>query len=69
MKRVIATAFAVALTSVSLFAQSQTRGCVRDESGEPLAGVSVVTQIDGKTVGVMTDANGDFSMEVPGGGY
>lgn len=68
MKRIIAI-IAFALASLSLLAQSQTRGCVRDEAGEPLAGVSVVAQIDGKTIGVMTDANGNFSIDIPRGGY
>ena len=68
MKRIIAI-IAFALASFSLLAQNRTHGCVRDEAGEPLAGVSVVTQIDGKTVGVMTDGNGRFSIEIPRGGY
>ncbi len=68
MKRIIAILIAVALTSVSLLAQNRAIGCVRDEAGEPLAGVSVIAQIDGKTVGVVTDGNGNFSIEIPRGG-
>ncbi len=68
MKRITAILIAVALTSVSLLAQNRTHGCVRDEAGEPIAGVSVVAQTDGKTVGVVTDGNGNFSIEIPRGG-
>lgn len=53
------------LVSVSAFAQSRTQGIVRDESGEPLAGVAVYTQIDGKTISALTDADGKFSIDVP----
>ncbi len=69
MKRITAILIAVAFTSVSLLAQNRTHGCVRDEAGEPIAGVSVVAQTDGKTVGVVTDGNGNFSIEIPRGGY
>lgn len=69
MKRIITAVILAVLTSSAMSAQNRIRGCVRDEAGEPLAGVSVVTQVDGKTVGAMTDADGNFSMNIrPGGG-
>lgn len=53
------------MVSASVFAQSGTRGTVLDESGEPLAGVAVYTQVNGKTVSALTDAEGKFSIDVP----
>ncbi|MBL4561901.1 MAG: TonB-dependent receptor [Labilibaculum sp.] len=38
-------------------------GTVTDENGEPLPGVSVV--VKGTTLGVITDIDGDFSIEAP----
>jgi hypothetical protein len=36
------------------------RGTVRDDKGEPLAGATV--QVKGTSIGTLTDANGDFSI-------
>lgn len=39
------------------------KGVVKDESGEPMAGVNVV--IEETTIGTMTDSQGRFSLNVP----
>ena len=39
------------------------RGKITDESSLPLPGVSIV--VKGTTIGIMTDANGEFSLNVP----
>lgn len=51
--------------SVSLYAQTsrQISGTVKDASGEPLIGVSVV--IAGSTSGTITDANGRYRIDIP----
>lgn len=41
------------------------KGTVVDESGQPLIGVTV--QIKGTTVGVVTDKEGNFSLDIPAG--
>lgn len=40
-------------------------GTVRNEKGEPVAGASVV--VKGTTTGVATDANGNFTIQMPSG--
>lgn len=42
------------------------KGKVLDKGGQPLPGVTVL--LKGTTVGVVTDANGEFQMEIPDGG-
>ena len=39
------------------------KGNVRDQSGEPMAGVNVI--VEGTTIGTMTDSNGNFTLNVP----
>lgn len=41
------------------------RGAVKDERGEPLPGVTVL--VKGTTIGVSTDANGNFALNIPDG--
>ena len=54
----------VVITDKSLLQQSKITGKVTDAiTGEPLAGVNVVVQ--GTTIGVTTDTNGAYSIEVP----
>lgn len=38
-------------------------GKITDESGEPLVGVTIV--VEGTTIGLITDVNGDYSIKVP----
>lgn len=46
------------------YAQTTIRGSVKDSSGNPLVGVSVV--VKGTTIGVSTDVNGKFSIKPSG---
>ena len=59
---------AVAMVCATLFASAQAQrvsGVVTDRSGEPLAGVSVV--VDGTTTGVVTGADGVYSISAKTG--
>ena len=47
-------------------AQTQVRGTVVDENGEPAIGASI--RIKGTSQGTVTDANGDFTLSAPSGG-
>lgn len=39
------------------------KGSVKDQSGEPIAGVNVI--VEGTTIGTITDGNGHFTLNVP----
>lgn len=52
---------AVILFSISVWAQQTIRGTLRAPSGEPLAGATVT--VKGTNRSVVTDANGQFSIE------
>jgi TonB-linked SusC/RagA family outer membrane protein len=43
----------------------KTSGTVTDENGQPMPGVSV--SVKGTTIGTVTDANGNYSLDVPQG--
>ncbi len=58
IRRFIA-AWTLALCCLSVFAQQQVRGTVKDAAGDPMIGVTVTA--DGKAVAV-TDINGQFSL-------
>ncbi len=49
-----------------VMAQTQVRGTVVDENGEPAIGVNV--QVKGTTQGVATDIDGKFTLSAPSGG-
>ncbi len=49
-----------------VMAQTQVRGTVVDENGEPAIGVNV--QVKGTTQGVATDVNGKFTLSAPANG-
>lgn len=55
--------FAMFLITVPAFAQNRISGTVKDESGAPIPGVSVVVRYDGKMDGTVTDADGRFQIE------
>jgi len=62
LKRLLGLA-CLLLLAVPVFSQNKTvTGTVVDELGEPLIGVSV--QVKGTTNGVITDIDGNFSLEV-----
>ncbi|KAF5085279.1 TonB-dependent receptor SusC [anaerobic digester metagenome] len=47
-------------------AQTQVRGTVMDENGDPAIGATI--QVKGKTQGTVTDVNGNFNLSAPTGG-
>ena len=64
MKRKVFLFVAMLFASVALFAQNVSiSGTVVDESGEPVIGAGVL--VKGTTIGVMTDADGNFQLSVP----
>ena len=44
--------------------QKQVTGKISDESGNPLPGVNI--QVEGTTVGTISDLNGQYTLSVPG---
>lgn len=63
-RRIALISFCIFLSAVSILAQERTiTGKVTSEEG-PLAGVAVMVQ--GTTIGTFTDANGNYSIRVPG---
>ena len=60
MKRLILFLTSLLVLASTAFAQSTVRGSVKDENGEPLAGVSVVAK--GTSVGTVTDIDGTFLL-------
>ena len=66
MKKVIYLLTCVFLSITCAIAQTRSiQGTVIDDTGEPLAGVSVV--VKGTTTGVITDINGKFSLSTAEG--
>lgn len=63
-KRVIASALLLFLSTIA-FAQSKITGTVKDATGEPLIGVSVVEV--GTTNGTVTDIDGNYVLNVKPG--
>lgn len=51
------------LTATSLMAQTQVRGVVKDEAGEPVIGATVV--VEGTTIGNSTDYLGNYHLTIP----
>ncbi|WP_298649713.1 TonB-dependent receptor plug domain-containing protein [uncultured Proteiniphilum sp.] len=49
-----------------LIAQTQVRGTVVDESGDPVIGATI--QIKGTSQGTVSDADGNFNLPAPAGG-
>ena len=62
--RMLALAAGLAL-SVGAFSQSTVKGSVKDASGEPIIGASVL--INGTSNGTVTDLDGNFSLSVQPG--
>jgi len=68
MKKVKLFLTALVLVSATLIASAQTNkvsGVITDRNGEPVAGASVV--VDGTTTGVVTDANGSYTISAKPG--
>lgn len=53
--------------SLTAFAQQKVTGKVKDSSGDPIIGASVVVK-DNNTTGTITDFDGNFSLDVPSKG-
>ena len=51
-------------TSLAVFAQHTLTGNVKDQTGEPVIGATVVLK-ENQTVGTVTDIDGNFSIEAP----
>ena len=66
MKRFLLFLTSILVLASTAFAQSTVRGSVKDENGEPLAGVSVL--VKGTQVGTVSDIDGTFLLRgVPAG--
>ncbi|MDR1632269.1 MAG: TonB-dependent receptor [Dysgonamonadaceae bacterium] len=64
MKKLTFLIVGLFLTLCLSVAQTQSvRGTVTDETGEPVAGVSVI--VKGTTIGIITDVDGNFSIQIP----
>jgi len=67
MKRKLTMFLALFFIGVGIItAQTQVRGTVVDEAGEPVIGATI--QIKGTTQGTVTDMNGNFSLSAPSNG-
>ncbi|WP_294082277.1 SusC/RagA family TonB-linked outer membrane protein [Proteiniphilum sp. UBA5384] len=67
MKRKLALFFTLFFVGIGiLMAQTQVRGTVVDEAGDPVIGATI--QIKGTTQGTVTDMDGSFSLSAPTGG-
>lgn len=62
MSKRVLISIALLLGVLVSFAQSKVTGVVKDETGEGMPGVSVL--IKGTTTGVVTDLNGNFTIQV-----
>lgn len=68
MKRKLKLFLALFFVGIGVvMAQTQVRGTVTDENGEPVIGASVVLKSDA-TQGTITDVNGNFNLSAPSGG-
>ena len=67
LQRLSALMVCMCLGVFTAFAQKTVRGSVTDVNGDPLAGVSVVTESNGRRTGTVTDIDGNYSITVPGG--
>lgn len=67
MKRKLILFFSLFFVGVGvLYAQTQVKGIVLDESGEPVIGASI--RIKGALQGTVTDVDGNFTLSAPGDG-
>lgn len=67
MKRKLMMFFALFFIGIGItVAQTQVRGTVADETGEPVIGATI--QIKGTSQGTVTDIDGNFNLSAPAGG-
>jgi TonB-dependent starch-binding outer membrane protein SusC len=55
----------IVITPKSLLQQGTVKGTVTDENGNPMPGVNV--QLEGSTIGVISDIKGKYAIDVPNG--
>ncbi len=60
-KRLLVLMAFISLSAIASFAQQAVSGTVKDATGEPLPGVTVV--IKGTTVGIITDFDGNYTLK------
>lgn len=65
MKRVQTLLVGISCFVSGLFAQVHVTGTVYDETGEPAIGVNI--EVEGTTMGTITDFDGFFELDVPSG--
>ncbi len=63
MKKVFFVCLCILISAVSFAQNREISGTVVDASGQPLPGVGVMVQ--GTTIGIMTDVDGKFVLDVP----
>ncbi|MBK5194965.1 MAG: SusC/RagA family TonB-linked outer membrane protein, partial [Proteiniphilum sp.] len=67
MKRKLTMFFSLLFLGIGIItAQTQVRGTVVDDTGEPAIGATV--QVKGTTQGTVTDVDGNFTLSAPAGG-
>jgi hypothetical protein len=67
MKRKLTVFLALFFIGIGIVqAQTQVRGTVVDENGDPAIGATI--QVKGTTQGTVTDSNGNFNLSAPTGG-
>lgn len=64
MKKIF-LAFTILLSGVMAFAQNRITGVVKDTQGEAVIGAAVI--VEGTTLGVVTDVDGKYSINIPAG--
>ena len=63
MKKILLLVLSLLMCAVAFAQKHQVHGKVVDDKGEPLVGVAVIE--DGTANGVITDANGNYSINLP----
>ncbi len=63
-RRILHVFFLLAFLTTSVWAQKTVTGVVKDDAGGPLPGANVT--VVGTTQGTITDADGHYSIQVPG---
>ncbi len=61
--KILSTLFFVFISGAALFAQSTITGNIKDaKTGDPMSGATII--VEGKSIGTMTDAEGNFALKV-----
>ena len=65
MRKFLSLGLGLALSGTMAMAQTQIRGTVVDEAGEPVIGASII--VVGTTTGTVTNFDGTFELNAPQG--